>query len=65
MVFMTVEDVVTRLERPWFESPFFDRLLPERDLAPEVAEQARRLHEDGFLILPGPHKALPSRTTCP
>jgi len=45
-------DVVTRLERPWFESPFFDRLLPQRDLAPEAAEQARRLHEDGFLILP-------------
>jgi hypothetical protein len=46
------QDVIHRIETPWFESPFFDRLLPDRGFTSEEAEQARRFHEDGFLILP-------------
>lgn len=48
----SARDAIRRLQGPWFESPFFDRLLPERGLTSEEAEQARRFHEDGFLILP-------------
>lgn len=38
---------------PWFESPFFESLLPARSLNPEHDELARTFHAKGYIILRG------------
>ena len=38
---------------PWVESPFFEQLLPERGLSPDIEQLARRYHRDGYLVLEG------------
>lgn len=38
---------------PWIESPFFEQILPTRDLGPDVEKMARDYHRDGYLILEG------------
>lgn len=41
------------LNRPWFESPFFERLLAAQDVSPERAAMVRRFREDGYLVVEG------------
>lgn len=43
--------VLGQLERPWFESPFFERELAESDLDPEARELVRSYSRDGFAVL--------------
>jgi ectoine hydroxylase-related dioxygenase (phytanoyl-CoA dioxygenase family) len=38
---------------PWVESPFFERLLANRALAPRERELAQHYHEHGYVILEG------------
>lgn len=40
-----------RLERPWFESPFFERELEESDLDPESRELVRSYARDGHAVI--------------
>ncbi len=40
-----------QLDRPWFESPFFERELADSDLDPQTRELARSYARDGYAVI--------------
>ncbi|MEN9386869.1 MAG: hypothetical protein RLZZ185_1610 [Bacteroidota bacterium] len=47
----TYQSGFMKMNLPWVESPFFEKILAEKKLSPEFEEMARTYHSDGYIVL--------------
>ena len=41
------------MNTPWIESPFFDEILPSKNLSEEEKKIAQQYHDNGFVVVSG------------
>ncbi|GAB4048917.1 phytanoyl-CoA dioxygenase family protein [Spirosoma litoris] len=49
---MDTSTIAQRMNLPWVESPFFDKLITQKPLTPKQREMVATYHKEGFIVLP-------------